>query len=155
INRAVNPDRENAVWDERNQSGVGRSCLFDTHAMVLVVGPDNRNMDDGNDCNETVHGASAPLTLAATPIGNLADLTDRAKRVLGPAGSVAAVDTRPWRELWRAQRVKTTPTVVSHPAQNETDSAQGLSDAIRAGQHVVPVREAGMPAISDPGYRLT
>lgn len=143
------------MWDERNQSGVWRSCLFDTHAMILVVGPDNRNMDDGNDCNETVHGASAPLTLAATPIGNLADLTDRVKRILGQADIIAAEDTRSLHKLLRAAGVETTATVVSHHEHNETESAQGLIDAIRAGQHVVFVPEAGMPAISDPGYRLT
>jgi len=123
--------------------------------MIPVVGPDNGNMDDGIDRNEMAHGEPAPLTLAATPIGNLADLTDRVKRLLRQADIIAAEDTRALHKLLRAAGVETTATVVSHHEHNEAESAQGLIDAIGAGQSVVFVPEAGMPAISDPGYRLT
>ena len=97
----------------------------------------------------------APLTLAATPIGNLGDLTDRVKEVLRQADIIAAEDTRSLHKLLHAAGVQTQATVVSHHEHNEVDSAAGLIDAVRSGQRVVFVPEAGMPAISDPGYRLT
>ena len=97
----------------------------------------------------------APLTLAATPIGNLGDLTDRVKEVLRQADIIAAEDTRSLHKLLHAAGVQTQATVVSHHEHNEVDSAAGLIEAVRSGQQVVFVPEAGMPAISDPGYRLT
>lgn len=97
----------------------------------------------------------APLTLAATPIGNLADLTDRVKAVLSQADIIAAEDTRSLHKLLQAAGMTTGATVVSHHEHNEAESAKGLIAAVRSGQRVVFVPEAGMPAISDPGYRLT
>lgn len=94
------------------------------------------------------------LTLAATPIGNLSDLTDRVKHVLATADIIAAEDTRSLHKLLHAAGITHSATVVSHHEHNEADSAAGLIDAVRQGKHVVFVPEAGMPAISDPGYRL-
>lgn len=101
------------------------------------------------------HQAFVPLTLAATPIGNLADLTDRVKDVLRQADIIAAEDTRSLHKLLHAAGVETAATVVSHHEHNEVESSKGLIDAIHAGKRVVFVPEAGMPAVSDPGYRLT
>lgn len=97
----------------------------------------------------------APLILAATPIGNLGDLTDRVKQVLSQADIIAAEDTRSLHKLLQAAGVRFTATVVSHHEHNEAESAKGLIAAVQAGKNVVFVPEAGMPAISDPGYRLT
>lgn len=94
------------------------------------------------------------LTLAATPIGNVGDLTDRVKHVLSQADIIAAEDTRSLHKLLHRAGVQFRGTVVSHHEHNETESSRGLIDAVRAGQSVVFVPEAGMPAISDPGYRL-
>ena len=105
--------------------------------------------------DDAAEQALAPLTLAATPIGNLGDLTDRVKEVLRQADIIAAEDTRSLHKLLHAAGVQTQATVVSHHEHNEVDSAAGLIDAVRSGQRVVFVPEAGMPAISDPGYRLT
>lgn len=95
------------------------------------------------------------LTLAATPIGNLGDLTDRVKHVLSRADIIAAEDTRSLHKLLHAAGVRFTGTVVSHHEHNEVESSKGLIAAVQAGKSVVFVPEAGMPAISDPGYRLT
>lgn len=95
------------------------------------------------------------LTLAATPIGNLGDLTDRVKHVLSTADIIAAEDTRSLHKLLHAAGVRFTGTVVSHHEHNEVESSKGLIAAVQAGKSVVFVPEAGMPAISDPGYRLT
>lgn len=100
-------------------------------------------------------GTQPLLTLAATPIGNLADMTDRVKVVLRQADIIAAEDTRSLHKLLHAAGVQTQATVVSHHEHNEVESSAGLIDAVRSGKRVVFVPEAGMPAISDPGYRLT
>lgn len=111
-----------------------------------MVSADNGNMDAA--------GTQPLLTLAATPIGNLGDLTDRVKEVLRRADIIAAEDTRSLHKLLHAAEVETHATVVAHHEHNEVESAAGLIDAVRSGQRVVFVPEAGMPAISDPGYRL-
>ena len=98
---------------------------------------------------------AAALTLAATPIGNLGDLTDRVKHVLQHADIIAAEDTRSLHKLLHAAGVQFSGTVVSHHEHNEAESSKGLIEAVLAGKNVVFVPEAGMPAISDPGYRLT
>lgn len=122
-----------------------------------MVSADNGNMDASgtHHYDDAAEQVLAPLTLAATPIGNLGDLTDRVKEVLRQADIIAAEDTRSLHKLLHAAGVQTQATVVSHHEHNEVDSAAGLIDAVRSGQRVVFVPEAGMPAISDPGYRLT
>src|SRR5699024_9801219 len=124
--------------------------------MLPLVSADNGNMDASG--TQHHHDAApqklAPLTLAAAPIGNLGDLTDRVKEVLRQADIIAAEDTRTLHKLLHAAGVQTQATVVSHHEHNEVDSAAGLLDAVQSGQRVVFVPEAGMPAISDPGYRL-
>lgn len=113
---------------------------------------DNGIMDAPRRHAETT---AAELTLAATPIGNLGDLTDRVKAVLGQADIIAAEDTRSLHKLLHAAGVQFSGTVVSHHEHNEAESSKGLIEAVRQGKRVVFVPEAGMPAISDPGYRLT
>lgn len=155
-NRALSPDSENVASRLRNQSGGWLSCFFDTQAMLPVDSTDNGNMDaSGTQKDHASTQASAPLTLAATPIGNLGDLTQRVKEVLRQADIIAAEDTRSMHKLLHAAGVETTATVVSHHEHNEAESAKGLIAALQSGQRVVFVPEAGMPAISDPGYRLT
>ena len=102
-----------------------------------------------------IQTTAAALTLAATPIGNVGDLTDRVKHVLAQADIIAAEDTRSLHKLLHAAGVQFSATVVSHHEHNEAESSKGLIEAVRAGKNVVFVPEAGMPAISDPGYRLT
>lgn len=120
--------------------------------MLPVMELDNGNMDAPRRQHQP---ATAALTLAATPIGNLGDLTDRVKEVLRQADIIAAEDTRSLHKLLHASGVEFSGTVVSHHEHNEAESAKGLIEEIRRGKQVVFVPEAGMPAISDPGYRLT
>jgi len=130
------------------------SWVVDTQAMVPGAATDNGKMDAPSAATDH-HATNTGLTLAATPIGNLGDLTDRVKDVLRRADIIAAEDTRSLHKLLQAAGVQFSGTVVSHHEHNETESAKGLIEAVRNGQHVVFVPEAGMPAISDPGYRLT
>lgn len=94
------------------------------------------------------------LLLAATPLGNPRDASARLVEALGGADVVAAEDTRRVRVLASALEVRITGRVVSHYDAVETRRAPALLDAVRAGQTVLVVTDAGMPSVSDPGYRL-
>lgn len=94
------------------------------------------------------------LILAATPIGNLGDATDRLREVLATADVVAAEDTRMTRQLCRRLGVTPGGRLVAHHEHNEAASAQGLLALVRQGQTVAVVTDAGMPTVSDPGHRL-
>jgi 16S rRNA (cytidine1402-2'-O)-methyltransferase len=95
------------------------------------------------------------LMLAATPIGRPEDASARLVAALASAPVIAAEDTRRLRRL--ADRLGVTPagTVVSYYEGVEEQRAPGLLDDLRAGRDVLLVTDAGMPGVSDPGYRLT
>jgi 16S rRNA (cytidine1402-2'-O)-methyltransferase len=92
------------------------------------------------------------LYVVATPIGNLEDITYRAVRVLHEAGLVACEDTRQTRKLLDHYGI-TTPTISYHE-HNETQRAEELVRKMEEGVTVAQVSDAGMPGISDPGYRV-
>jgi 16S rRNA (cytidine1402-2'-O)-methyltransferase len=94
------------------------------------------------------------LVLAATPIGRAADASLRLADELRSADLIAAEDTRRLRRLLRDLDVETDARVVSHFDGNEGRRVPALLDALRAGKRVVVVTDAGMPSVSDPGYRL-
>jgi 16S rRNA (cytidine1402-2'-O)-methyltransferase len=92
------------------------------------------------------------LYLVATPIGNLEDITYRAVRVLREAGLIACEDTRQTRKLLDHYEIRT-PTISYHE-HNEAERAVELASRLAAGAVVALVSDAGMPLVSDPGYRL-
>src|SRR5438477_439689 len=92
------------------------------------------------------------LYLVATPIGNLEDITYRAVRVLGECTLIACEDTRQTRKLLDHYQIHK-PTVSYHE-HNEAERAQDLINRILAGDTIALVSDAGMPLVSDPGYRL-
>ncbi|WP_313820956.1 16S rRNA (cytidine(1402)-2'-O)-methyltransferase [Citricoccus sp.] len=94
------------------------------------------------------------IVLAATPIGNLADASQRLKDLLATADIVAAEDTRRAHHLAQGLGVRITGKVVSHHEHNELESTPELLAAARGGAVVAVVTDAGMPLVSDPGYRL-
>jgi 16S rRNA (cytidine1402-2'-O)-methyltransferase len=93
------------------------------------------------------------LYLVGTPIGNLGDLTDRARATLGEAEVVAAEDTRRTGALLRRLGIRP-PELVSFFEGNERERAGELLGALRDGRDVALVTDAGMPSVSDPGFRL-
>lgn len=103
-----------------------------------------------------MHDTSEPgaLVLAATPLGDARDASPRLVAALGGADVVAAEDTRRLRALCAALGVTVTGSVVSHYEAVESARIPGLLDAIREGRTVLVVTDAGMPSVSDPGYRL-
>ncbi|MCU1695094.1 MAG: rRNA ((1402)-2-O)-methyltransferase [Mycobacterium sp.] len=94
------------------------------------------------------------LLLAATPLGQVGDASARLVEALGSADVIAAEDTRRIRTLAQALGVKPAGRVVSFFDQNEASRVPTLVDDIVAGATVLVVSDAGMPLISDPGYRL-
>jgi 16S rRNA (cytidine1402-2'-O)-methyltransferase len=94
------------------------------------------------------------LLLGATPLGQPSDASPRLVSALGSADVVAAEDTRRVRNLAKTLGVGITGRVVSMFDQVEAARVPALVDAVRAGATVLVVSDAGMPLISDPGYRL-
>ena len=94
------------------------------------------------------------LVLAGTPIGDAADAPPRLARELEHADVVAAEDTRRLRRLCRTLGVTPQGRVLSYFEGNETARTEELVEALRTGQRVLVVTDAGMPSVSDPGYRL-
>ena len=93
------------------------------------------------------------LYVVATPVGNLRDVTLRALDILGSVDVVAAEDTRTTTNLLRHHGI--TARALSLHAHNEAQRVAAICDLLAAGQSVALVSDAGTPAISDPGARLT
>ena len=94
------------------------------------------------------------LVLAATPIGRVEDAPPRLAAELAAADVVAAEDTRRLRRLCDGLGVTLAGRVVSYFEGNETGRTPELLAELQAGRRVVLVTDAGMPSVSDPGYRL-
>lgn len=92
------------------------------------------------------------LYIVGTPIGNLGDMSARAIDVLRGVDVIAAEDTRVFGKLATHFDIKT-PRVSCHE-HNERDVIDGLIAKIQAGQSVAVVTDAGMPGVSDPGFRI-
>lgn len=94
------------------------------------------------------------VILAATPIGNAEDAPPRLVRVLGSAPVIAAEDTRRLRNLCVRLGVVPAGRVLSYHEHNEASRTPDLIEQLQSGQDVLLVTDAGMPSVSDPGYRL-
>jgi 16S rRNA (cytidine1402-2'-O)-methyltransferase len=97
---------------------------------------------------------SGTLTVAAVPIGQPADASARLGAALREAPIIAAEDTRRVRRLAAALGIQLTGRIVSYYDDVETRRAAALLADLQAGQDVLLVTDAGMPGVSDPGYRL-
>ncbi|MGC5582943.1 16S rRNA (cytidine(1402)-2'-O)-methyltransferase [Ornithinimicrobium sp. W1665] len=97
---------------------------------------------------------SAALVLAATPIGDARDASPRLLEELAGADVVAAEDTRRLRRLTDRLGVTVGGQVLSYHEHNEASRTPELVDRIAGGARVVMVTDAGMPSVSDPGFRL-
>jgi 16S rRNA (cytidine1402-2'-O)-methyltransferase len=139
--------------------------MKDLWRSLMIMGGGREMVDDTDplwtptDQSDGVSGVpkstqSGVLVLAGTPIGDPADASPRLREALGTADIVAAEDTRRLRRLVRDLGVELAGRVVSYYDANESARTPELLDALRAGQRVVVVPDAGMPSVSDPGYRL-
>jgi 16S rRNA (cytidine1402-2'-O)-methyltransferase len=96
--------------------------------------------------------ARPALYVVGTPIGNLEDITMRALRVLKEVDVIACEDTRQTQKLLTHYAITT--RTVSYHEHNEIERATELVERMQQGASVALVTDAGMPAVSDPGYRL-
>ncbi|MBW0125785.1 16S rRNA (cytidine(1402)-2'-O)-methyltransferase, partial [Pseudonocardia oceani] len=99
-------------------------------------------------------GPGGVLLVAATPLGDARDASARLVDAIASADVVAAEDTRRFRSLAAALGVAVAGKVISHYDAVEAARLPGLLDDVRGGRTVLLVSDAGMPAVSDPGYRL-
>lgn len=94
------------------------------------------------------------LILAATPIGSSRDASDALRELLTNADVVAAEDTRRAVTLLRRLGITANGRIVSYFEGNESQRTPELVDAARSGATVALITDAGMPSVSDPGYRV-
>jgi 16S rRNA (cytidine1402-2'-O)-methyltransferase len=94
------------------------------------------------------------VVLAATPLGRAADASSRLRAALAEIPVIAAEDTRRLRRLCQDLDVSPSGRIMSFFEGNEERRVPMLLDALRAGEDVLVVTDAGMPSVSDPGYRL-
>jgi 16S rRNA (cytidine1402-2'-O)-methyltransferase len=99
--------------------------------------------------------ASSPIFyLIATPIGNLEDITLRAIRVLGEVDALACEDTRVTRKIFERHGIRSPAAIFSCHEHNEERSVERILGLLRDGKTVALCTDAGMPGVSDPGFRL-
>lgn len=96
--------------------------------------------------------AAGTLYVVATPIGNLGDLSTRAREVLASVQLIAAEDTRHTRQLLQAFGINTALTSLHE--HNEMHKSEALIARLAAGESIALVSDAGTPLISDPGFNL-
>ena len=96
--------------------------------------------------------SSGTLYVVGTPIGNLDDLSSRARNVLGDVDLIAAEDTRRTRGLLSSINLNT--TLIAYHEHNERQQTPALIARLQKGESLALVSDAGMPSISDPGLRL-
>ena len=94
------------------------------------------------------------LILAATPIGNVGDASARLVDALRSASVIAAEDTRRLHKLLQLLDITVDAQIVSYFEQNEAERQTWLLEQLQSGRDVLVVTDAGMPSVSDPGYRI-
>lgn len=102
--------------------------------------------------NNSLTPQAGHLYVVATPIGNMADLTERARAILGGVDLIACEDTRTTGGL--LTRLGLRKDLTAYHEHNESEAAEKLADQIAAGKSVAVVSDAGTPALSDPGFRV-
>lgn len=102
--------------------------------------------------NNSLTPLAGHLYVVATPIGNMADVTERARAILGAVDVIACEDTRTTGVL--LHRLELHKELVPYHEHNETEAAERLADLVTLGKSVAVVSDAGTPGLSDPGFRL-
>lgn len=121
--------------------------ILDTRGDVRLA-----TMEPPEDSRERAYSAGAVLYVVGTPIGNLEDITFRAVRILKECDLIACEDTRQTQKLLNHFDIGT--RTISYHEHNEQERAKELLKELSQGKNVALVSDAGMPGISDPGYRV-
>lgn len=101
---------------------------------------------------DSVERGGGCLFLVGTPIGNREDLSPRAARILAEADVIACEDTRTSQAILRP--IGVSKPLVAYHEHNEIPQSATLADMVASGKKVALITDAGMPAISDPGFRV-
>lgn len=102
--------------------------------------------------NTSLTAQPGHLYVVSTPIGNLSDLTARARAILGTVDFVACEDTRTTGTL--LGRLEIRRDLMAYHEHNELQAAEGLADLVASGKSVALATDAGTPGLSDPGFRV-
>jgi 16S rRNA (cytidine1402-2'-O)-methyltransferase len=124
----------------------------DVRLPAMNEAASGRAANGGMSENSSLEKVAPGLYLVATPIGNLEDITLRALRVLKHADLIACEDTRHTQKLLNHYAITT--RTISYHEHNEATRAAELVTQLQQGERVALVTDAGMPGISDPGFRL-
>ncbi len=116
--------------------------------------PEVGEIGDSGDSGDTERHPAGRLIVAGAPLGQAGDVSPRLKAALGAADVIAAEDTRRLRRLAADLGVTVSGRIVSYYDAVETARVPGLLAALKAGSDVVLISDGGMPAVSDPGFRL-
>ena len=112
-------------------------------------------LNAARDAAAAQHYPQGTLYVVATPIGNLADITQRALHVLQLADAIACEDTRHTQALLRAYGIdKSSAQLLAVHQHNEAEAALAVVQRLQQGQRIAYVSDAGTPGVSDPGARL-
>ena len=101
----------------------------------------------------TPRGTAGRLLVVATPLGNLGDLTTRAREAIAGCDAVACEDTRVTSGLLR--HLDLSKPMLAYHEHNEKEVAVTIADRVAAGAVIALITDAGTPGISDPGFRVT
>ncbi len=112
----------------------------------------SEKMSENKSAQQKPSVSPGTLYLVATPIGNLADITQRATEVLGQVDIIAAEDTRHSQRLLSYLGIKS--RLLAYHEHNEDRMTAKLLDELTAGKSIALISDAGTPLISDPGYRV-
>jgi 16S rRNA (cytidine1402-2'-O)-methyltransferase len=102
--------------------------------------------------NTSLTAQRGHLYVVSTPIGNLSDLTPRARAILASVDLVACEDTRTTGTL--LGRLEIRRELLAYHEHNELEAAEGLAELVAAGKSVALATDAGTPGLSDPGFRV-
>src|SRR5258708_31382784 len=104
-----------------------------------------------SETNASLTPQAGTLYVVATPIGNLADLTERARAILGACDLVACEDTRTTGSMFTRLGIRR--DFIAYHDHNETEMAEKITALLGEGKSIALVTDAGTPALSDPGFR--
>ena len=140
------------AWGTEGVGGLGHTGVMDELAEQAQEPGDGEESPAAG--RSPWRGEGGQILLAATPIGDAGDAPARLLRALAEADVVAAEDTRRLLALARRLGVWVKGELVSFHEHNEQERAPVLVAHAREGRRVLVVSDAGMPSVSDPGYRL-
>ena len=135
---------------------LGGSSLVDVDPQLSTSPLTPAPTDAPDAANQQGSGAGGVgrIVLAATPIGNVGDASSRLIELLSTADIVAAEDTRRLHRLVQNLNITVAGRIISYHEHNEATKTAELLEHVKAGKTLVMVTDAGMPSVSDPGFRL-